>query len=238
MRQTIKAVLFDRDGTLTDFDRTWGPAIAHVLSDLAGGDAALLATLEEMAMFDVAQRCFTGPSPLKVQAPADYSARWAEVLGEPDPAAMLARIEATLLDHCTLSVTPFDGVVDTLRGLVADGLPIGLATNGTEASARAQMHALGLGEAFTFLAGYDSGHGRKPEPGQLLAFARHVGLDPREIAMVGDSLHDMHAAAAAGMVRVAVTTGAVGRAELEAAADFVFDSMHPLLPLARGEIAA
>jgi phosphoglycolate phosphatase len=100
------------------------------------------------------------------------------------------------------------------------------------------MEILGLGDAFTFLAGYDSGHGRKPEPGQLLAFARHVGFDPGEIAMVGDSLHDMHAAEAAGMIRIAVTTGAVSRAELEPAADHVFDSMHPLLALATGELAA
>lgn len=237
-RMKIKAVLFDRDGTLTDFDSTWGPAIAEVLRELAGDDENALATLEEMSLFSVAEKRFTGPSLLKVQAPADYSARWAQVLGEPDPAAMLERIEATLLHHCGTNVTPFDGVVETLNGLVQAGIPIGLATNGTEASARRQMEILGLGEAFTFLAGYDSGHGRKPEPGQLLAFARHVGFEPGEIAMVGDSLHDMHAAQAAGMIRVAVTTGAVTRDELEPASDHVFDSMHPLLALATGELAA
>jgi len=234
----IKAVLFDRDGTLTDFDRTWGPAIAAVLRDLSAGDAGRLDTLSEMAMFDVDAARFTGPSPLKVQAPADYAAGWAEVLGEPDPDAMLTRIEATLLDHCTRSVTPFDGVVDTLAALHASGLPLGLATNGTEASARAQMAALGLAPAFTFLAGYDSGHGRKPAPGQLLAFARHTGIAPGEIAMVGDSLHDMHAAEAAGMIRVAVPTGAVDRETLARDSDVLLDTMADLLPLARGERAA
>jgi phosphoglycolate phosphatase len=231
----IKAVLFDRDGTLTDFDRTWGPAIAAVLGELANGDDDTLAMLEDMAMFDVARQCFTGPSVLKVQTPADYSAAWAEALGESDHAAMLERIEATLLARCGINVTPFDGVVDTLKGLVAAGIPIGLATNGTEASARHQMDVLGLGSDFSFLAGYDSGFGRKPEPGQLLAFARHTGVAPSEIAMVGDSLHDMHAAEAAGMIRVAVTTGAVAREALEPAADHVFDKMSDLLTLALGE---
>ncbi len=233
----IKAVLFDRDGTLTDFDRTWGPAISHVLRDLSRGDDALLRVLQDLAMFDVERACFTGPSVLKVQSPADYSAGWAEVIGEPDPNAMLARIEATLLEHCDRTVTLFDGVVETLTAIGASGLPMGIATNGTEASARKQMRALGLGEAFGFLAGYDSGHGSKPEPGQLLAFARHTGLDPAEIAMVGDSLHDMHAARAAGMVRIAVTTGAIERAVLEEEADVVIDSMTDLLPLALGRAA-
>ena len=37
----IRAVLFDKDGTLVDFDRTWGPAVQAVLRHLAGGNAAL-----------------------------------------------------------------------------------------------------------------------------------------------------------------------------------------------------
>ncbi|WP_428699915.1 HAD family hydrolase [Stappia sp.] len=233
----IKAVLFDRDGTLTDFDRTWGPAISHVLRDLAGGDPEILRVLQDLAMFDVERACFTGPSVLKVQSPADYSTGWAEVIGESDPKAMLERIETTLLEHCARTVTPFDGVVDTLKTIHAGGLPMGIATNGTEASARKQMHALGLGQAFGFLAGYDSGHGSKPEPGQLLAFARHTGLAPQEIAMIGDSLHDMHAAKAAGMFRIAVTTGAIERPALEAEADVVIDTMAELLPLALGRAA-
>ena len=233
----IKAVLFDRDGTLTDFDRTWGPAIALVLQDLARGDGALLETLEALAMFDVAQARFTGPSILKVQSPKDYSAGWAEVIGEPDPQAMLERIETILLEHCDRTVTPFDGVVDTLTALNLSGLPLGIATNGTEASARKQMQALGLAGAFGFLAGYDSGHGSKPEPGQLLAFARHTGLEPGEIAMVGDSLHDMHAAKAAGMMRIAVTTGAIPRERLVDEADLVIERMSDLLPVALGRAA-
>ena len=233
----IKAVLFDRDGTLTDFDSTWGPAIALVLKDLARGDETLLATLQELAMFDVAAARFTGPSILKVQSPKDYSAGWAEVIGEPDPQAMLERIETILLEHCDRTVTPFDSVVDTLTALNGHGMPLGIATNGTEASARKQMQALGLGEAFAFLAGYDSGHGSKPEPGQLLAFARHLGLEPGEIAMVGDSLHDMHAAKAAGMMRIAVTTGAIPRERLVGEADLVIERMSELLPVALGRAA-
>lgn len=37
----IHAILFDKDGTLVDFDRTWGPAVDTVLRDLANGDENL-----------------------------------------------------------------------------------------------------------------------------------------------------------------------------------------------------
>ncbi len=36
----IRAILFDKDGTLIDFQRTWGPATHVVLSQLCDGDAA------------------------------------------------------------------------------------------------------------------------------------------------------------------------------------------------------
>jgi len=39
--QPIRAILFDKDGTLVEFERTWGPAVQVVLRHLAGGDAPL-----------------------------------------------------------------------------------------------------------------------------------------------------------------------------------------------------
>ena len=36
----IAAILFDKDGTLLDFEATWGPLYRVLAVDLAGGDAA------------------------------------------------------------------------------------------------------------------------------------------------------------------------------------------------------
>jgi phosphoglycolate phosphatase len=74
---------------------------------------------------------------------------------------------------------------------------------------------------FDFIAGSDSGFGAKPAPGMLLAFADHIGIDPGEIAMVGDSEHDLVAGRAAGMATVGVLTGVAGRQDLLPHADVV-----------------
>ena len=81
---------------------------------------------------------------------------------------------------------------------------------------------------FGFIAGFDSGWGGKPGPGQLLAFAEHAGLSPVACAMVGDSLHDLAAARAAGMVGVGVLTGLASRETLEPAADVVLGTIAEL----------
>ena len=83
-------------------------------------------------------------------------------------------------------------------------------------------------DLFDFVAGCDSGYGGKPAPGQLLAFAAAVGVDPSQAVMVGDSLHDLHAGLAAGMKRAAVLTGIAEAAELAPHADVVLPDISHL----------
>ena len=66
------------------------------------------------------------------------------------------------------------------------GLKIGIATNDLERSALRQIDALRVTAHVEFVAGYDSGHGGKPEPGMVLAFAEFLEVDPSRVAMVGD----------------------------------------------------
>ncbi|MGB3148663.1 MAG: HAD hydrolase-like protein, partial [Paracoccaceae bacterium] len=55
-----------------------------------------------------------------------------------------------------------------------------------------------------------------------------TGLAAGEVAMVGDSLHDLQSGRAAGMRTVAVLTGIAKRAELEPFADVVLADIGQL----------
>ncbi len=81
---------------------------------------------------------------------------------------------------------------------------------------------------FDFIAGSDSGFGGKPAPGQLLAFAEALDLDPSRCAMVGDSPHDLDAGRAAGMACVAVLTGPGPADDLRPLADVVLPDIGHL----------
>ena len=97
-----------------------------------------------------------------------------------------------------------------------------------------QAEIMGLVPHLDFIVGHDSGHGRKPDPGMVEAFARHTGLAAHEVALVGDSTHDLHAARAAGAVAIAVLSGPASRAELEPHADHVIASIADLPALVAG----
>ena len=103
-----------------------------------------------------------------------------------------------------------------------------MATNDGEDPVTRQLHATGIHHHFDFVAGYDSGHGAKPDPGMLLAFATHIGTTPDRIVMVGDSTHDLEAAMRAGMTRVGVLTGIATRTDLEPHADVVLADISDL----------
>ena len=112
--------------------------------------------------------------------------------------------------------------------MAARGLHLGVATNDSEHAARAHLRTAGIHDRFAFIAGADSGHGGKPDPGMCLAFAAAVGIAPGQVLMVGDSLHDLHAGRAAGMRTLGVLTGMANAAELAPHADLVLPDIGAL----------
>ncbi len=228
---SIKAILFDKDGTLIDFDRTWGPAAYETMRVLAGSDRAALERLMLVNEFDEADRRFAPTAPMVGGSSAEYGPLWAEALGRVPGDELYREMDDLLRDWGLRSLAPIGEPAGVLRDLERRGLRLGIATNDAESSARAQARALGIDAMTDFIAGYDSGFGSKPEPGMVTAFVDHHGLRPGEVAMIGDSLHDLLAARAAGVVPVAVLTGPLGeaaRGTVAPHADYVFASIADL----------
>ena len=220
----IRAVLFDKDGTLFGFQETWGPWAVRLLRGLAR-DGAQAEALAAALRFDLAAARFAPDSPAVAGTLAEQVALLLPLLPGWDADGLREHLSRTAAEAVPV---PAADLVPLLTGLRARGLGIGIATNDGAHPARRHLEGAGLTGLVDWLAGYDSGHGAKPAPGMLLAYARAAGVDPAEVAMVGDSLHDLHAARAAGMVAVGVLTGTAGRAELAPHADVVLDSVAAL----------
>ena len=89
----IRAILFDKDGTLVDFQRTWGPATDAVIAHLADGDRAVYERLAAVSGFVAAERRFLAGSPLIGGATPDFGPSWAQVLGRPATPDFFAEID-------------------------------------------------------------------------------------------------------------------------------------------------
>ncbi len=200
----VGAVLFDKDGTLFDFGATWNVWAAQTLRDLSAGDEAVLLALARVARFDLAASAFLPDSPII----AGTNREAAECLGRALPGSRVEDIERHLmLTSSKAPLAPAVPLAPLLSALAATGLKLGVMTNDTEFGALSHLQKAGIDRHFEFVAGFDSGHGAKPAPDPLLAFARAVGVAPERCVMVGDSAHDMVAGRAAGMLCVGVLTG-------------------------------
>ena len=220
----IDAVIFDKDGTLFDFRASWG-AYSQRLLDLFGTGPAHRAALAQAIGFDPSTNRFTPDSLVIAATAAEIAEPLLPLLPQFSHGALTDRLNALSLVAPMVPVVDLPAVLGALR---ARGLRIGLATNDTEAPARAHLQRAGVEQLFDFIAGCDSGHGGKPAPGMLLAFARDHDLTPSRVVMVGDSRHDLQAGRAAGMHTVAVLTGIAGAAELAPHADAVLADIGAL----------
>lgn len=222
----IAGIVFDKDGTLFDFLATWGAWCREVLDAESRGDSGLRAQMAEALGYDPGTGRFRPDSIVIGHTSGEVAAAILPFLPGETQEGLLARLDARAAAAPQRPAAP--DLAALLAGLRARGLRLAVATNDTEAPARAHLRHAGIEGAFDFIAGYDSGHGGKPGPGQLLAFAGAFGLAPAACAMVGDSLHDLRAARAAGMVAVGVLTGFATAADLAPMADAILPSVADL----------
>jgi phosphoglycolate phosphatase len=226
--QPLTALLFDKDGTLIDFDRTWGPAAHAVMTVMAGGDRARLERLMTVSAFIEAEMRFLPTSPLVAGSSGDYGRLWAEALGEPFSSAFTDRMDALFVEAGARTLSPIGDVRGLFDTLAARNLALGIVTNDSESGARSQAGHLGITHHLDFVAGWDSGHGRKPAPGQIEAYLRHSRRTAGEVAMIGDSTHDLHAARAAGVLAIGVRTGPHQPDDFVGLCDVLLDDIHAL----------
>lgn len=233
----IAGLLFDKDGTLLRYDESWGPVNREAARIAAAGGGIELEErlLNACGMDPVSGK--TRPDSLFAAGTAAEIAAGFVTAGSPLPVGPLT-VE---LDDLFVRAADFSVPVTDLGAyfarLKARGFKLGVASSDNERSIRETARRFGFLEYLDFIAGYDSGHGCKPEPGMVLGFCEAVGLSPAQVAMVGDNNHDLHMAAAAGAgLKVAVLTGTGSPATLEAMADHMLGDitgLETLLPQAQ-----
>lgn len=236
---SIRGLLFDKDGTLLRYDESWGPVNREAARIAAAGGGA---EFEEQLL----RACGMDPVTGKTTADSLFAAGTAAQIAAGFVAAGSPREVGSLtieLDDLFVRASDFSVAVTDLAAyfgrLKARGFFLGVASSDNERSIRETARRFGFLDHLDYIAGYDSGFGCKPEPGMVLGFCRLTGLDPSEVAVIGDNNHDLHMAAAAKAgLKVAVLTGTGSVASLEAAADHVLGDITGLETLLPEQVPA
>ncbi len=110
----------------------------------------------------------------------------------------------------------YDGILELLDALEADGWLLGVATGKSDRGLRHCLEAHGLADRFVSLQTADR-HPSKPDPAMALQAIAEAGAAPATTFVIGDTSYDMMMAANAGAKAIGVAWGYHDDAELLAA---------------------
>jgi phosphoglycolate phosphatase len=212
----VQAIIFDLDGTLVDSAEDLRAALNKLMGELR------LRPIEASEI-----KGMIGDGVLKLVERALVA-----VNGDPEQRDfLLPRFLAIYQANAADLTRCYPGVLETLDALRRKGFRMAVVTNKPVFATKKILEALSLAEFFPVVIGGDSVQTRKPDPGPLLEAARQLELDVSKLLMVGDNIHDVEAAHAAGMRCVAVSYGYHHRPPAEFNADSLIDRFSDLLPL-------
>jgi phosphoglycolate phosphatase len=225
----IRGILFDKDGTLIDFNATWNAVARKMALRAAAGDADRAAHLLDLSGFDTAAERFRADSVFAAGTNADVVALWHPEVAADDLSRVVAEYDELTAQEGAASAVALPGIADAIGKLHAAGYRLGMATNDSTLGAERTLVALGFAHMFAAAYGYDAVARPKPAPDVILAFADMAGMRASEIAMVGDNRHDLETgrAAGAGLV-VGVLSGTGTHETLSPLADVIIDTVVDL----------
>jgi phosphoglycolate phosphatase len=229
----IDLVVFDKDGTLIEFDAMWGGWAV----DLAEGLERATGMLVRDALFAMLG---VDPASGRVQPGGGLAAtpmgrlreRTRDLLiaaGLTQPAADEALRAAWRAPDPVALARPLADLGGLFRRLHATGRRVAVATSDDRDPTERTLAALGLTGAIDAVVCADDGVPVKPAPDMVLWLCTTLGIEPARTAVVGDSAADLEMGrrAGAGLV-VGVRTGVDDARHLQPFADLVVASVAEL----------
>lgn len=207
----IELIIFDLDGTLVDSLDDLTEAVNHM---------RVCFGLTQISRGQVRGMVGQGARNLVEKALPDASDE--DILKGLD--IFLNYNDAHLLDRTVL----YPGVVETLAHLSAQKKILAVVSNKNTHHCQAILDGLNVGTYFSSVLGADALPERKPSPAPIIKLMDDFALTADRIAMVGDSINDMAAGRAAGVLTVGCTYGYGEKRELEGAG-LIVDCFSELL---------
>ncbi len=207
---SIKALLFDLDGTLIDQFEAIHRAFSRVLVEM-GFDKPSFAEVKRA-----------------VGGAAD--ATMTKLIGTERAQEALQRLRPIFEEEMFNGLIALPGAFEVLQSARKRSLNAGVLTNKHGPHARAVCDFLGFSEFLSFTIGANDTEWKKPNPKLSHYALEKLGTQPPETVYVGDSPYDYETACNSGMKSALIATGTHSKTELGELDDcLVFDDLPDFL---------
>ncbi|MCX7108016.1 MAG: HAD-IA family hydrolase [Methylococcales bacterium] len=187
----LSCVLFDLDGTLVDT----APDLVSCLNKALIKHGFTVITSDKVKPFISFGAVAMVNASLKESASKELKATVVET--------MLDIYQNNIAEHSVF----FEGILDTLDAIEAQGLKWGVVTNKRERFTDPLMAALNLTDRAACIISGDTTGNPKPHPEPMLAACKRADVIPQECVYIGDASHDIKAGKNAQMKTLAALYG-------------------------------
>lgn len=229
---TIKMVIFDKDGTLMDFDSFWVTvsrlAVADMLNELHADAGLSEKLLSAMGVQD-------GTTDVQGVLCWGTYRQMGEVLYRTlqENGVACAEEEVVTLTSRTYHAHADEGIIQPacgdIKGVLGhylrEGISLALVTTDGPMVTRKCLEKLDIGPYFSAICTDDGMFPPKPDPLCIEVLCEQFGLTKDEIVMVGDTMTDVRFARNGGIRVIAVNKTESGRAFFAGEADAVTEDI-------------
>lgn len=234
----VKAILFDKDGTLTNIDNMWVEptemVICNILKQHIKEDSPI--TIEQMLeLLGIVQGEIVPNSVIAsgtVEDMLDEIGKYFSIDKMTLYDVVLEEFRQYLLAHPDM-IIPIGDVAFLISELKHKGIKVGVVTNDSYIPTKTIFEILKVWHLFDFVATPDE-YPAKPAADSLIGASEHLAVPLHEIFYVGDSYLDMAYAKHCGG-GIAVLTSGSDVQKMKEQSLLVLDSVEQLLDFVIGE---
>jgi HAD superfamily hydrolase (TIGR01549 family) len=228
-----QAIIFDKDGTLIDFDAMWGGWVIFLAEQLHAASGLHVCEPLCLAMgYDNANKKVLAHGKLAVTPMSQLYRLTVEVMQSLGLSAEQAEHvveQGWCIPDPVLLAKQFTDTRTLFNKLHNQNILIGIATTDDRAPTQAMIEAFDIEEYLNTMVCADDGIPAKPAPDMVLTICKRMKVDPSKVMVVGDTTADLKMARAAGAgLVVGVLSGVSSSSDLIHYADVLIESVDEL----------
>ena len=230
---TPQAIIFDKDGTLIDFDLMWGNWTLQLADRLqASTGLDFRQALCECYGYDIPRRKILPDGKLTCTPMWRLRELMVEVVascGIPSIEASHVVAQAWHVPDAVTLARPFTDIQKLFLNIHALGIKIAIATTDDREPTQLMFEAFGVQDLISTMVCADDGIQAKPAPDMMTAICQRIHVQPCNVIVIGDTVADLQMARSAGAgYVVGVLSGVGSLANLTPLADILIDNIDTL----------